>query len=359
MTEQEILLLVGTGKGAFILSNKEGSWDIRGPFFAGRAVYAMMMDRRAGRDRIWAAATSWHFGAELVWSDDRGETWDTPEEMRIKFPEDTEKSLENIWQIAPGTDDDTLYCGVAPAALFESKDAGATWSLNRGLWDHPHCAQWTPGFGGLCLHTIITDEDNADKLTIAISTGGVYKSADGGASWQVSNKGVTAYFLPDKYPEFGQCVHKIARHPREKETLFLQNHHGVFRSRDDGANWEEIEKGLPSNFGFGLTVSRAGDVFIVPLDSDGVRYTCEGKLRVYRSRDEGDSWQACTEGLPQENAYEVILRDAVASDARADSGIYFGTKNGKLYESQDAGDTWSLIADSLPEIYCVKAIAID
>ncbi len=352
MREANGKLLVGTAKGAFILDRGNGKWKIDGPHFAGRSVYAMMLDRRAGRNRIWAAATSWHFGAELVFSDDGGKTWDMPEEMRIKFPEDTEKSLENIWQIAEGSDDDALYVGVAPAAIFESRDNGVTWSLNRGLWDHPHRAAWTPGFGGLAVHTILTDKDDSSSLKIAISTGGVYQTSDGGASWNVTNTGVKAYFLPDNYPAFGQCVHKIARHPAKKETLFLQNHHGVYRSRDAGNTWQEIEYGLPSNFGFGITVTDSGNVFIVPLDSDGVRYTCEGKLRVYRSKDEGDSWEALTNGLPQENAYEVILRDALAS---VENEVYFGTKNGKLFGSADNGDSWEMIQSSLPEINCVKA----
>jgi len=345
-------LLVGTAKGAFTLSGDEGKWEIKGPHFPGRSVYAMMLDRRAGRNRIWAAAQSMHWGAELVFSDDGGATWDMSEEMRIKFPEDTETSLENIWQIAAGADDDTLYCGVAPAAVFESKDAGETWSLNRGLWDHPHRAQWAPGFGGLAVHTIITDKDDPDSLKVAISTGGVYQSSDGGASWTVTNSGVKAYFLPDPFPEFGQCVHKIVRHPSNKDTFFLQNHHGVYRSRDGATTWQEIEDGLPSNFGFGITATESGSVFIIPLEADAVRYTCEGKLRVYRSNDEGDSWEPLSDGLPQENAYEVILRDGLTS---VRDEVFFGTKNGKLFGSADNGDSWEMIQGSLPEINCVKA----
>ena len=306
-------LLVGTAKGLFILKDGDGGWQMEGPHFSGRSVYAAMLDRRAGRERFWAAPTSWHFGAELVFSDDGGKTWDMPEEMRIKFPEDTEKSLENIWQITQGTEDHTIYIGTAPAAIFESHDNGGTWELNRGLWDHPHRPEWQPGFGGLAVHTIITDADDADSLKVAISTGGVYQSADKGKTWKVTNEGVSAYFMPDKYPEFGQCVHKIARHPQKKDTFFLQNHHGVYRSRDGAVTWEEIEIGLPSNFGFPVTVTEAGSVFIIPLKADAERYTCEGKLRVYRSDDEGDTWQALENGLPQENAYEVILRDAMCS----------------------------------------------
>ncbi len=349
----ETMLLVGTAKGLFVLKNGGGSgWSMEGPHFPGRAVYSAFFDDRGGRNVMWAGPVSWHFGAELCKSADMGKTWDEPEERRIKMPEDTEKSLENIWQIAAAGDDESLYVGVAPAALFESKDAGERWELNRGLWNHPHCAEWTPGFGGLCLHTIVTDTDNPNDIKIAISTGGVYQSSDGGENWQVSNKGVKAYFLPDPYPEFGQCVHKIARHPGEKDTFFLQNHHGVYRSRDGASTWEEIESGLPSNFGFGLTVTDSGSAFIVPLQADAVRYTCDGKLRVYRTRDEGDTWEPLTNGLPQENAYEVILRDSMHS---VGNEVYFGTKNGKLFGSTDDGDSWEMIQGSLPEICCVKA----
>lgn len=350
------LLMVGTAKGLFILRNDaNGKWSLDGPHFAGLAVYSAFLDQRKGRNVMWAAPASWHFGAELCKSTDMGKTWDQPENRRIKMPKTTKKSLENIWQITAGAKDDSLYVGVAPAALFESHDGGEKWSLNKGLWSHPHRKQWTPGFGGLCLHTIVTDPKNPKDLKIAISTGGVYQSADGGESWKVTNKGVSAYFLPDQYPEFGQCVHKIARHPSKKKLFFLQNHHGVYRSRDGAQTWQEIEDGLPSNFGFGLTVSGAGSVFIVPLQKDAERFTCEGKLRVFRTRDEGKSWEPLTKGLPQKNAYEVILRDAVSSTG---NNIFFGTKNGKLFASHDDGDSWKMIEGSLPEICCVKAYSI-
>jgi len=357
MADKDILLLVGTAKGLFILRGDESGakWKMDGPHFAGRAVYSAFYDDRKGRSDLWAGPVSWHFGAELCKSTDMGTTWDAPERMRIKMPANTKKSLENIWQIAPGADADTLYVGVAPAALFESHDAGATWKLNSGLWKHPHRKKWSPGFGGLCLHTIVTDKNDANDIKIAISTGGVYQTADGGQNWQVTNTGVKAYFLPNQYPEFGQCVHKIARHPKKKNTYYLQNHHGVYRSRDGATTWQEIEEGLPSNFGFGLTVSDNGSVFIVPLQADGQRYTCEGKLRVYRSQNEGKSWEPLTKGLPQKHAYEVILRDAVDSTG---NNIFFGSKNGKLFGSMNDGDSWKMIEGSLPEICCVKAYTL-
>ncbi len=357
MAINDTLLLVGTAKGLFVLRRAVSSdkWEMDGPHFAGRAVYAAFYDTRKGRRDLWAAAASWHFGAELLKSTDLGATWDQPEQMRIKMPASTKKSLENIWQIALGFDDDTIYVGVAPAALFESHDAGATWAMNRGLWSHPHRKQWNPGFGGLCLHTILADKADPLNLKIAISTGGVYQSNDGGQKWAATNKGVKAYFMPNQFPKFGQCVHKIARHPENTDLFFLQNHHGVYRSRDGATTWEAIENGLPSNFGFGLTVTNSGSVFIMPLDSDGKRFTCDGKLRVYRSDDQGDNWKPLTRGLPQKDAYEVILRDAV--DSTGDE-VYFGTKNGKLFGSFDNGDSWKTIQGSLPEICCVKAYTI-
>ncbi|MEQ1605513.1 MAG: exo-alpha-sialidase [Pyrinomonadaceae bacterium] len=357
MAENETMLLVGTAKGLFVFRRPAGSdkWKLNGPHFAGRAVYAAYFDQRKGRNDMWAAATSWHFGAELLKSTDMGATWDQPERMRIKMPANTKTSLENIWQIAPGADAETLYVGTAPGGLFESHDRGETWKLNSGLWKHPHRKKWQPGFGGLCLHTIVTNPKDANDIKIAVSSAGVYQTADGGETWTSSNEGIKAYFLPNQYPEFGQCVHKIERHPAKKNTFFLQNHHGVYRSRDGATTWQEIENGLPSNFGFGLTVSSSGSVFIVPLKADAERFTCEGKLRVYRSRDEGKSWEPLTKGLPQKNAYEVILRDAVASIG---DNIFFGTKNGKLFGSGDDGDTWKLIEGSLPEICCVKAYTI-
>jgi photosystem II stability/assembly factor-like uncharacterized protein len=355
MSNGEMLLMIGTAKGLFLIRGDHKKWKLEGPYFSGLAVYSAFFDQRKGRNELWAAPTSWHFGAELCKSTDFGKTWDQPENRRIKMPKPTKKSLENIWQIAPGGNDDSLYVGAAPAALFESNDRGETWALNKGLWSHPHRKKWTPGFGGLCLHTIVTDKKDPKDIKIAISTGGVYQSNDAGEKWQVTNTGVKAYFLPNQFPEFGQCVHKIARHPKKKNTFFLQNHHGVYRSRDGATTWEEIENGLPSNFGFGLTVSNTGSVFIVPLQADGQRFTCDGKLRVYRSSNDGKSWEALTRGLPQKNAFEVVLRDAMDSTGEA---IFFGTKNGKLFGSNDDGDSWKMIEGSLPEICCVKAYTL-
>ena len=360
----DVLLLVGTMKGAFVLrSNKaRGKWDIGGPYFPGSAVYAMAYDGRAGRHRIWAAPNSMHWGGLLRCSDDFGQTWTNPEEANVKFPEGTGAALRQIWQIAPGleAEPDTLYCGVEPAALFVTRDAGESWSLVEGLWNHPQRPRWEPGGGGLCLHTILVDPENSQRVRIAVSTGGMYVTEDGGATWRPSNKGVRAQFLPDKYPEFGQCVHKVVQSKRNPDRMFLQNHWGLYRSDDRGENWTDVANGVPSDFGFALAAHprNADTAWIVPLESDEFRCTPEGKLRAYVTRNGGVKWEAQAKGLPQKGAFETVLRDAMAADSLDPAGIYFGTRNGKLFGSADEGKKWSTIADGLPAIVSVKAASI-
>ena len=360
----DALLLVGTMKGLFLLRSgpSRRRWEMSGPFFAGASVYGAALDARAGRHRIWAAPSSMHWGAELCFTDDFGKTWSRPEEPLVRFPEAAGVSLKNIWQIAPGRGDDpdTLYCGVEPSALFVSLDAGASWTLNEGLWSHPHRAKWMPGGGGLCLHTVLVDPAVRGRLTVASSTGGVYRSDDGGTSWQVKNRGVRAEFMPDKYPEFGQCVHKIVHHAARPGRLFLQNHWGLYRSDDGGDSWRDIANGVPSDFGFciGVHPRDPDQVFIVPLHSDGFRCVPEGKVRVYRTKDAGASWQPLSRGLPQNGAYETIVRDALALDALEPAGVYFGTRSGKLFGSRDEGRSWELLREGLPAIVCVKAAVV-
>jgi photosystem II stability/assembly factor-like uncharacterized protein len=295
-------------------------------------------------------------------SDDMGRTWTNPEQANVRFPDDSGVSLERIWQIHPGRDDEPerLYCGVEPAALFESRDAGATWSLNRGLFDHPHRTRWQPGGGGLCLHTIVVDPSNRQNLLVAISTGGVYRSEDGGHSWTPGNRGLRAEFLPDKYPEYGQCVHKVVHHPSRPGRLFLQNHWGLYRSDDGGRSWQDIARGVPSDFGFAMAMHPHDPetVYIVPIESDEFRCTPEGRLRVYRTRDAGASWEPLTRGLPQRDAFETVLRDAMAVDTMNPAGVYFGTRSGRLWGSKDGGASWSLIREGLPPIVCVRAVVI-
>src|SRR6476659_1848013 len=246
----DTLLLAGTMKGAFVLRSKNRQdWEVGGPYFPGRAIYALAYDDRNGRTRLWAAVNSSYWGSYLSSSDDFGKTWTEP---------------------------DTLYCGVEPAALFKSTDAGESWSLVQGLYDHPHRAQWQPGGGGLCLHTILPDPSNSKRLFIAISTGGVYRTDDGGENWQPRNQGVRAQFLPEgqQYPEWGQCVHKIVSHPDNPQRMFLQNHWGLYRSENGGDSWTDIANGVPSDFGFAMEVDpNNADVYIIPLESDEFRCT--------------------------------------------------------------------------------------
>jgi photosystem II stability/assembly factor-like uncharacterized protein len=357
----DVLLLVGTMKGAFIVraGNDRARWEVGGPYFPGSAVYAMAYDTRGGRRRLWAGPNSMHWGGLLRSSDDFGRTWTNPEEANVKFPEPSGAALKQIWQIVPGRESeaDTIYCGVEPAAVFESRDAGATWALNEGLWNHPHRPQWQPGGGGLCLHTILLDPAEPKRIRVAISTGGMYVTEDAGETWRPSNKGVRAVFLPDKYPEFGQCVHKVVQSKQKPDRMFLQNHWGLYRSDDRGESWVDIANGVPSDFGFPVVMHpRDADcAWIVPLESDEFRCTPEGRLRVYRTRDAGATWQAMSGGLPQEGAYETVLRDALAADVLEPAGVYFGTRNGKLFASRDEGDSWSEIADGLPPVISVKS----
>ena len=360
----DVVLLVGTMKGAFVLraNAKRAKWDVGGPYFPGSAVYAMAYDGREGRHRIWAGPQSMHWGALLRSSDDFGRRWTNPEEANVKFPEGTGAALQNIWQIAVGREDEpaALYCGVEPAALFVSRDAGKTWRLNEGLWNHPQRPKWQPGGGGLCLHTVLLDPADAKRIRIAVSTAGMYVTEDGGATWRPSNRGVRADFLPEKNPEFGQCVHKVVQSKSKPERMYLQNHWGLYRSDDRGESWTDVANGVPSDFGFGMAAHpRDPDrAWIVPLESDQFRCTPEGRLRVYRTRDGGKKWVALAKGLPQKGAYETVLRDALAADALDPAGVYFGTRSGKLFGSADEGQSWSRIVDGFPPVVSVKAARV-
>jgi hypothetical protein len=360
----DVLLLVGTMKGAFVLraDRARTQWEIGGPYFPGSAVYALAYDGRGGRHRLWAGPHSMHWGALLRSSDDFGRTWTNPETATVRFPEGSGAALQQIWQVVTGreSEPDTLYCGVEPAALFVSRDAGESWSLTEGLWNHPQRERWMPGGGGLCLHTILPDPEDPARVRVAISTAGMYVTGDGGATWRPSNHGVRAEFLPDKHPEFGQCVHKVAQSRRQPERMFLQNHWGLYRSDDRGENWVDVANGVPSDFGFGVAAhpDDPDSAWIVPLESDSFRCTPEGRLRVYRTRDAGATWEPLHEGLPQHDAYETVLRDALTADPLSPAGVYFGTRSGKLFGSADEGQRWMAIADGLPPIVAVKTAVV-
>lgn len=360
----DFLLLVGTTKGAFILrsNTNRARWEVGGPYFHGQAVYTMVYDGRGGQHRIWASTQSF-WGTLLRSSEDFGKSWTNPQEASIRFPADTGVSLKNIWQISLGRTDepDVLYCGVDPAALFETRDGGETWSLVRGLFDHPHRPRWVPGNGGLALHTIVPDPVDRQRMYVAISAGGVYRTNDAGRTWTAQNRGIRVTFMPGKYPEFGQCVHKIVMHPARPERLFLQNHWGLYRSDDSCENWTDIANGVPSDFGFAMAMHpRNPDcVYIVPVESDQFRCACDGRLRVYRTRSGGASWESLARGLPQKQAYETVLRDAMTVDSLDPAGIFFGTRSGQLFGSCDEGRTWNKILDGLPAIVCVRSALIE
>jgi serine/threonine protein kinase len=360
----DFLLLLGTTKGAFILrSNAARSrWEVGGPYFHGHNVYAMAYDGRGGQHRIWASTQS-YWGTLLRSSDDFGKSWTNPQQAPIRFPSDTGVSLKNIWQITLGRPEEpnVLYCGVEPAALFETRDAGESWSLVRGLFDHPHRPRWMPGNGGLALHTVVLDPADNQRMYVAISAGGVYRTSDGGRSWTPQNQGIRAVTMPDRYPEFGQCVHKIVMHPARPERLYLQSHWGLYRSDNFAENWTDIANGVPSDFGFAmLTHPRNPDcVYVVPVESDEFRCACDGRLRVYRTRNGGASWEPLFRGLPQKRAYETVLRDAITADAFDPVGIYFGTRSGQLFGSRDEGRTWQKVLEGLPSVVCVRNAVVE
>lgn len=355
-----IFLLVGTTKGLFVYAaDRQGTrWEHGGPYFAGQSVYAAALDTRSGRHRLWAAPTSPFFGPGLVSSDDFGRNFTTPESRPIRFPEGTDQSLKQIWQIALPTDaPETIYAGVEPAALFVSHDAGASFALCQGLFDHPHRPKWQPGGGGLCLHTVVAQ---GQRLFVAISSGGAYRSDDGGATWQARNVGIRAGFLPpdQQFPEFGQCVHKLAPAAGQPNRYYLQHHGGVYRSDDAGDSWQRLTNGLPSDFGFPVVAHPvdADTFYVLPLEADMFRATPEARLRVYRSRDGGASFEPLANGLPQVDAYETVLRDGMTADATG--GLALGTRSGKLFRSPDGGDSWHELANGLPPIVCVKAAVV-
>jgi hypothetical protein len=356
-------VLVGTMKGAFVFRGRGRGYErVGGPQFAGQPVYSLAYDDRGGRERLFAGTENPFFGSVLRTSDDLGRSWSDPKEPNLKFPPDTELTLKQIWQIAPGRADepDALYLGVNPSSLFESKDGGTSWALVRSLHDHPHRPKWTPGAGGLCLHTILPHPKDKRTILVAMSTGGVYRTTDGGMSWQASNTGIRAEFLPDKHPEFGQCVHKVVRDPVRPDRYFLQNHWGLYRSDDGGVSWKDVANGVPSDFGFAMVCHPrdADTVYIVPLQSDLFRCTPDARLRVYRTRDAGRSWKPLTKGLPQKGAWETVLRDALTTDTAEPAGIYFGTRSGKLFASRDEGGSWKCLADGLPPVTCVRAAVV-
>ena len=359
------MVLLGTTKGLFALRAGDGrnDFELSGPSFAGEEVYATCIDTRAAETRLFSGSVSNHWGPVLRRSDDLGETWSEDQTAALAFPDGSDEALARIWQLTPGPADqpEVVYAGVEPAALFRSDDGGHTFSLVDGLWDHPHRARWQPGGGGLCLHTVMVHPTDPDRLLIAVSAAGVYLSDDGGKSWRASNQGIVAGFEPDTpVLEFGQCVHKVARDAADPERLYLQHHGGIYRSDDGGGSWDGMASIAGMDFGFPVVAhpTRGDTAYLLPLHSDEFRCTPDGRCIVWRTSDAGASWQPLTAGLPQEEAYLTVLRDAFTTDGQDPAGLYFGTRSGEVYGSTDDGDSWRLLASHLPPVLSVRAAPV-
>jgi hypothetical protein len=359
------LLAIGTGKGLFLARSDDGrkTWEVSAPLFPMTSVYAVGIDTRRDPVRLLAGVESSHFGPTVATSDDLGATWHEPDVRPIAFPEDSENALVRVWQITPGSaqEPDVVYAGTEPQALFRSTDGGVTYEVVRGLWDHPHRKDWGAGFGGPAIHTIIPYADDPARVLVAMSTGGVYRTADSGKTWEASNRGIRVKFMPDnEYPEFGQCVHKVAAQKDRPDQFFAQNHHGVYRSDDGGAQWTSIADGLPTDFGFAMVTHphRPGVVYNFPIEADMRRFPPQARCRVYRSEDAGGTWQALSGGLPDEPFYPTVLRDAMCVDNAETAGVYFGTRSGEVFGSPDEGEHWQQVASHLPPVMCVRAAVV-
>ncbi len=354
------LTLVGTRKGDFVFTSKDGrrSWEASGPHFRGKDVYHLAYDRR--NKTLFASVNDAQWGPSIARSFDLGKTWKLSN--RPRFPKnDREESVKRVWYIKPSVDDesDVLYCGVEPAALFRSDDNGENWNVNTALFDHETRSSWQPGAGGLCLHTVPIRDDDPRNIHVGISAVGTLNSKDAGASWKFQNKNVLADFLPEKYPEYGQCVHKLARNPKRPDVIFQQNHCGVYRSDDSGENWKDIRNNLPSRFGFPMAVD-ANDpkrAYVVPLEGDFSRVSPEGNFYVWATDNSGKEWYALHRGLPKP-AYFTILRDAMTADLEDPCGLYVGTTTGHLYASRNEGKTWSELSADLPPILSVSVSVV-
>jgi photosystem II stability/assembly factor-like uncharacterized protein len=371
MMAERVILTIGTRKGVFVAeaAKTRRRFDLRGPFGDGVPVYATLIDTR-GTPRLFASSCNPFFGMKVLRSLDLGKTF-TETKSAPAFPKDDGRALANIWALEPGSGRKELLCGVEPASLFRSRDAGDTWEMVPGISNHPHARQWQPGAGGLCMHTIVRD---GKRLHLGISTGGHYLSEDGGETFTAANAGVGAGFVPDPFPEFGQCVHKIARHPGAPGRLYMQNHGGwsewsgpggprpdigVLRSDDYGHTWRSIAKGLPTDFGFPIVVHPhdPDTVYVMPLEP-ATRACPGGAPAVWRSENGGGSWRRLSRGLPRKESFFTVQRDAMDADTLTTPALYFGTTTGQLWIGREGGEQWDCVFDSLPPIHNVKVSVV-
>ncbi len=364
-----IRLLVGTRKGAFVLTSdgKRERWEVSGPHFGGWEIYHLK-GSPVDPDRLYMSQSSAWFGQLIQRSNDGGQTW-APVGNKFAYEgvigthqwyDGTSRPWEfkRVWHLEPSlADPDTVYAGVEDAALFRSVDGGHTWQELAGLRGHGSGSSWQPGAGGMCLHTILLDPIDPRRIFIAVSAAGAFRSDDAGTTWRPINRGLKSQYLPDPNAEVGFCVHRLAMHRSRPRVLFMQLHWDVMRSDDAGESWHEVSGNLPSDFGFPIDVHahEPNTIYVVPIKSDSEHYPPEGKLRVYRSRTGGNEWEALTKGLPQTNCYVNVLRDAMAVDALDPCGVYFGTTGGQVYASADAGDHWNPIVRDLPAVLSVEA----
>ena len=363
-----VRVLVGTRKGAFVLTSdeKRERWKVEGPQFAGWEVYHVK-GSPADPNRIYASQSRGWFGQVIQRSDDGGATWQAVgNEFNYDGDPGTHKWYDNtdhpwafarVWHLEPSLKDpDLVYAGIEDAALFRSIDGGKSWEELSGLRKHSTGHSWAPGAGGLCLHTIIEDPKNPDRIFTAISSAGAFRSDDAGKTWRAINHGLHSSYIPDPDAEVGHCVHRLALHPDRPNVLFMQKHWDVMRTDDAGDTWHEISGNLPTDFGFVVDVHahEPETVYVLPITSDSNHFVPDGKLRVYRSRTGGNEWEALTKGLPQKDCYVNVLRDAMAVDQLDSCGVYFGTTGGQVYASADAGDSWTPIVRDLPSVLSVE-----
>ena len=363
-----VRVLVGTRKGAFILTSdgSRKSWKIEGPQFAGWEIYHLK-GSPVDPNRLYASQSSGWFGQVMQRSDDAGKTWQTVgNQFAYEGTPDTHQwydgsphpwEFKRIWHLEPSlSDPDTVFAGAEDAALFLTRDGGQTWSELPGLRTEPSGHTWAPGAGGLCLHTILIDKNDENRMFAAVSAAGAFRSEDAGKTWKRINRGLRSNHIPDPDADAGHCVHRIAMHPDKPDVLFMQKHWDVMRTDDGGDTWHEISGNLPTDFGFVVDINsnEPNTVYVLPITSDSQHFVPEGKLRVYRSKAGGDEWEALTKGLPQKDCYVNVLRDAMAVDGLDPCGVYFGTSGGQVYASPDGGDSWTPIVRDLPGVLSVE-----